>query len=194
MRIFGVILAGGQARRMGGADKAFLSLAGSPLIRHALDRFQPQVEAVAISANGDVSRFARFGQAVLPDAVMLGPLSGILSGLDWAAAQGADAVVSVPVDAPFLPGDLVPQLALAAGSGMAIATAGGRDHPVFGLWPVALAGDLRAFLASGAKPKVTDFTVSQGAARAEFPDAVAFTNLNTPDDLQRVDLVLRGAR
>lgn len=192
MRIFGVILAGGQARRMGGADKAFLPFAGDPLIRRVLDRFAPQVEAVAISANGDPARFAGFALAVLPDEAALGPLSGILSALDWAATAGADAVVSVPVDAPFLPGDLVPQLVLAAGAGPAIASQGGRDHPVFGLWPVALAEDLRAFLHSGVKPKVTDFCDRHSTARASFADATAFMNLNTPDDIGRAEALIRG--
>jgi molybdenum cofactor guanylyltransferase len=193
MRIFGVLLAGGQARRMGGVDKALMSLDGQPLIRHALDRLSPQVEDLAISANGDPARFAGMGCAVLPDASPMGPLSGILSALNWAAAEGAAAVVSAPVDAPFLPGDLVPQLLLAGGGGLTIAAAGGRDHPVFGLWPVGLAADLARFLASGEKPKVTTFTDRHAAARATFPDALAFLNLNTPEDLVHAERLIRGA-
>jgi molybdopterin-guanine dinucleotide biosynthesis protein A len=192
MRIFGVILAGGQARRMGGADKALMLLAGRPLVAHVAERFEPQVEALAISANGDAARFAGLGLPVVADTEPLGPLSGILSALDWAAQNGADAVVSVPVDAPFLPGDLVPQLLLAGGGGAAIAVAGGRDHPVFGLWPVAVAGDLRAFLQSGTKPKVTDFCARIGVARADFAVADAFLNLNTPKDLALADAMTGG--
>jgi molybdopterin-guanine dinucleotide biosynthesis protein A len=193
MRLVGVILAGGQARRMGGADKALALLGGQTLITRVADRFLPQVAALAISANGDPQRFAALGLPVLPDAVPLGPLSGILSALDWAESQSADAVVSVPVDAPFLPGDLVPQLMLAADGGPAIASTQGRDHPVFGLWPVALRDDLRAFLASGVKPKVLDFCERVGAARAAFPDAVAFLNLNTAEDLASAETRLGGA-
>jgi molybdopterin-guanine dinucleotide biosynthesis protein A len=102
-------------------------------------------------------------------------------------------VVSVPVDAPFLPGDLVPQLLLAADGGPAIACTQGRDHPVFGLWPVTLRDDLRAFLASGVKPMVLDFCERVGAARAAFPDAVAFLNLNTAEDLASAETRLGGA-
>jgi molybdenum cofactor guanylyltransferase len=193
MRIFGVLLAGGQARRMGSVDKALMSLNGRPLIRHALDRLSPQVEDLAISANGDPARFVAMGCPVLPDATPLGPLSGILSALHWATAQGATAVVSAPVDAPFLPGDLVPQLLLAGGGGLTIATADGRDHPVFGLWPVTLAADLARFLASGEKPKVTTFTDRHAAARAAFPDALAFLNLNTPEELAHAEQLIRGA-
>lgn len=195
MLIHGIILAGGAGRRMGGADKALLPLAGRPLLSHVVDRFAPQVAGLALSANGDPERFAGFGLTVLPDADSLGPLSGVLAGLRHAAALGADAVVSVPVDSPFLPGDLVPQLCLAAESspaGLAIAAAGGRAQPVFALWPVTLAGPLAAFLASDAKPKITDFTTAHDAAVARFPDEVAFRNLNTPEDLAQAEAFLRG--
>ncbi|GAB1361452.1 molybdenum cofactor guanylyltransferase [Rhodobacter sp.] len=197
MRIFGIILAGGQGRRMGtvgqGADKALLPLAGRPLIAHVCDRLEPQVEALAVSANGDPARLRRFGLPVLADDTPLGPLAGILQGLLWAGAQGADALVSAPVDAPFLPGDLTPRLILAAdGPGLALARSGGRLHPTFGLWPVALAPDLAGFLASGAKPKVMDFALSQGAAIADFPDDGAFSNLNTPEDLAAAAALIGG--
>ena len=126
MRIFGVVLAGGTGQRMGGVDKAFLPLAGRSLILHVLDRFEPQVERLAISANGDPARFAAFGLKVLPDAEILGPLAGILAAMAWASEQGADAVVSAPVDGPFLPPDLVPRLCLASDHGkIAVAQCGG---------------------------------------------------------------------
>ncbi len=194
MRIFGVILAGGQGRRMGGVDKAMVPLAGRPLVAHVLERLEPQVERVAISANGVAGRFA-LGVPVLADQGGAGPLAGICAALDWAAPLGATAVLSVPVDAPFLPGDLCPRLCLAAETapeGLAIAQAGGRDHPTFGLWPVSLREPLRAFLASGAKPKVMDFARAHGAVAAAFADALAFENLNTPEDLARAEALLRG--
>ena len=169
---------------MGGADKALLALNGRALLAHARDRLEPQVEQLAVSANGNPLRLAPFGLPVLADAESLGPLAGILSGLRWAAGQGADALVSVPVDAPFLPGDLTPRLILAAdGLHLAVAQSGGRLHPTFGLWPVSLQSDLAGFLASGAKPKVMDFAMAHGAAIADFPDDGAFANLNTPNDL-----------
>jgi len=192
LQIFGIILAGGQARRMG-ADKALLPLAGRPLLSHAIDRLEPQVAALAVSANGDPARLARFGLPVLPDDSPLGPLSGILSGLRWAAGQGADALVSAPVDAPFLPGDLTPRLILAAdGPGLALARSGGRLHPACALWPVGLAPALAAFLALGAKPKVMDFAMAHSPAIADFPDDGAFANLNTPDDLAAAEALLKG--
>lgn len=194
MRIFGVILAGGQARRMGGRDKAFLPLAGRPLIAHVLDRLEPQVDRVLISANGDAARFAGFGCPIVPDAVPQGPLSGVLAALTAAAGMGATHVVSTPCDTPFLPGDLVPQLLLAAeacAAGLAFAATADGDQPATALWPVSIAPALAAFLDSG-EAKVTRFTTNHDAASAHFPDARAFMNLNTPEDLAAAEALLKG--
>lgn len=194
MRIFGVILAGGESRRMG-RDKAFVTLAGRSMLAHVLDRLEPQVERVLISANADPARFADFGCEVVPDARPQGPLSGILAALTAAARLDATHVVSTPVDTPFLPGDLVPQLLLAAEAspeGLAFASDATGDHPATALWPVSLVPALGLFLASG-QAKVTDFTVAHHATRALFPDPRAFLNLNTPDDLAAAEAMLRGA-
>ena len=195
MRIFGSILAGGQARRMGGADKALVPLAGAPLLAHVIARFSPQVEALSLSANGDPVRFARFDLPVLADTTPQGPLSGLLAALIWAAPLGATALVTVPVDGPFLPPDLVPRLCLAAGqgTGAAIAASPNGWHPTFGLWPVSLAGALSAFLASGVKARVRDFALAHDVRIAAFPDDLAFANANTPDDLTRLAALAQAA-
>lgn len=193
MRIFGVILAGGSGRRMGGVDKAALMLGGETLMSRAIGRLEPQVERLAISANGKVARFG-FGLPVLVDEAPLGPLAGVLAALHWAAPLGATAVVAVAVDTPFFPGDLVPQLCLAAESsptGLAIA-ASAKDHPTCSLWPVALGPALAAFLGSGANPKVMDFATAQHCARARFQSEAAFRNINTPEDLADAAAALRG--
>lgn len=194
MRIFGVILAGGAGRRMGGVDKATLRLAGRSLVSHAVDRLEPQVERLAISANGDPARLSALGLPVLADAQSQGPLSGVVAALDWAAPLGATSLVTVAVDTPFFPGDLVPRLIMASDpSGIALARSGGNDHPTFGLWPVTLRDDLRVFLASGVKASVRAFADARGAARADFPDDGSFLNLNTPEDLSRAEALIRGA-
>lgn len=182
-----VILAGGQARRMGGGDKALLTLAGRPLLLHVLDRIEPQAAGLCLNANGEADRFARFGVPVVADSVegFVGPLAGVLAGLDWAAQRGHDHVVSVAADTPFFPPDLVPYLMMGLDDGLiCLAVTGGHVHPTFGVWPVALRDDLRAALNGGTR-RVLDWTEKHGATTVAFPatDPDPFFNINTPDDL-----------
>ncbi len=192
-----MVLAGGAGRRMGGADKALLRLGGQTLIGRAIARLAPQVEDLAISANGEPARFSPHKVTVLADSLHpQGPLSGILAALDWAAPRGASAVVSVAVDTPFFPEDLVPRLLLAAErspSGTALAECDGQVHPTFGLWPPSLREDLRATLARG-EHRVMDFARHHGASLAPFPDKVAFLNVNSPDDLERAEALIGSDR
>jgi len=190
----GVILAGGRATRMGGGDKGLLALHGRPILAHVIDRLRPQVGAMALNANGDAARFAAFGLPVLPDGFpgFVGPLAGVLAGLDWAAGQGATHIVTAAADTPFFPADLVPGLMLAAEiEETPIALAATPDpvrgiarHPTFGLWPVALRDDLRRALAEDVR-KVVQWTDRHGAATALFPVTGydPFFNVNTPEDL-----------
>lgn len=190
----GVILAGGQATRMGGGDKGRLTLGKQSILQHVVDRLEPQVAAIAINANGDSRRFEDLNLPVLPDSVeeFPGPLAGVLAGLDWAAEQGADAIVTAAADTPFFPCDLVPQLLLAAdGKPYLLALAasgepGGKlwRQPTFGLWPVALREDLRTALKDGLR-KVVLWTDKHDAGQAAFVQTGLdpFFNVNTPDDL-----------
>lgn len=203
---FGIILAGGLATRMGGGDKGLLPLGRGTLLGHVVERFAPQVDALALNANGDPARFADFGLPVVADTIegYAGPLAGVLAGLDWAAEQGADTVVSVAADTPFFPCDLVPRLMQEA-HGMthplvlaatprgveetkSMSKAGLIRHPTFGLWPVALRDDLRAALNDGLR-KVVIWTDAHHGRLAEFPtDGFdPFFNVNTPQDLVRAE-------
>ena len=191
MTVTGVILAGGLARRMGGRDKAFLSLGGGTLLDRALARLGPQVDALAINSNGDPAAFADHDAPLVPDLddSRAGPLAGVLAGLTHAEGAGASHVVTVAVDTPFFPSDLVERLRAAAQGGgvpLACAATGERTHPVFGLWPVALRADLAQALADGER-KVDRWTARHGCAVARW-DADPFDpffNVNTPDDLAR---------
>lgn len=207
-KIVGVLLAGGQSRRMGGGDKCLLPLAGKPLLIHVIERLRPQVSGLVLNANGDPARFSDFGLPVVADPVegFAGPLAGVLAGFDWARENAPDArwIVTAASDTPFFPKDLVARLLAATGGGypaIALAASNGRQHPVFGLWPTVLADDLRAALAGGTR-KVLDWTGRHPTFTAEFEPVVVgsrtldpFFNANRPDDLAEAEaLLLETAR
>ena len=197
--IAGVVLAGGQSRRMGGGDKSLRELAGRTLMSRIVERVRGQVATLVLNANGDRARFADFDLPVAADAVegFAGPLAGVLTGLEWARAHAPACkfVASFACDAPFVPEDLVARLAHALseqGADMACAASAGRDHPVFGLWPVGLAGDLRRALVDEDVRKVDIWTAHYHLARVEFAvDPVdPFFNVNRPDDFAAAEAIL----
>ncbi len=190
----GVILAGGQATRMGGGDKGLLPLGSGTILSHVIDRLDPQVASLALNANGDPRRFANLNLPIISDSIdgFAGPLSGVLAGLDWGANQGASHIVTAAADTPFFPCDLVPcllQAAEDANTQIALASTPGGRHPTFGLWPTALRDDLRAALTGGLR-KVVLWTDKHGAATAHFSDDAAFFNVNTPEDLTKAETML----
>jgi molybdopterin-guanine dinucleotide biosynthesis protein A len=193
---FGLILAGGLARRMGGGDKAKIEIGGVTILDRVLATLSGQCVGLAINANGDPERFADTGLPVIPDNVPdhPGPLAGILAGLDWLAAQnnGVEWMLSVPGDCPFLPDDLVERLQQArgkmgAGVRLACARSGEWRHPVVGLWPLALRDDLRRALTVENLRKIEVWTARHGVAVADWPDQPVdpFFNVNTPEDAKR---------
>ncbi len=195
----GVILAGGQATRMGGGDKGLKMLGDKTILDRVIERFSPQVADLALNANGDPDRFD-LGLPVLPDSVdgFAGPLAGVLAGLDWAAEQGAETIVTAASDTPFFPCDLVPQMQMAGegmGHPMVLAATRTGDklgrHPTFGLWPVALREDLRTALNEGLR-KVVLWTDKHDGRLVEFPVVRfdPFFNVNTPEDLKQAEAYL----
>lgn len=192
MRIAGIILAGGLSRRMGGDEKSLMKLAGKQPVAWVADALRPQVEHLALNANGDPERFDFLGLQVIPDTVdgFVGPLAGVLSGMRWAnSLDGITHLVTAAADTPFLPGDLVEKLSNAQLDGLDIpmAQSVGRVHPVFGLWPVGLADDLEHFLVSEDKRKILEFADRYRRQSVNFdkPGADPFFNINTPDDLKK---------
>jgi molybdopterin-guanine dinucleotide biosynthesis protein A len=194
----GLILAGGQARRMGGGDKPLKSIGGVTILDRVIARMRPQCRALLLNANGDPARFAATGLPVVADDVpnFAGPLAGILAGLDWATAQAPDVeyVASVPGDCPFLPGDLVARLQRVraeAGLPLACARSGEWRHPVVGLWPVALRDDLRRALTGEGLRKIELWTARHGVAIADWPAEPVdpFFNVNTPEDAAAAEAI-----
>jgi molybdopterin-guanine dinucleotide biosynthesis protein A len=199
--VVGCILAGGLARRMGGGDKGLIELAGRPVLDHVIDRFGAQVSTVILNANGDPARFAGYGLPVMPDTVdgFAGPLAGVLAGLSWAAENAPDAewVATAATDTPFFPTDFVSRLLAAIedqGADMACAASDGRNHPVFGLWPVRLKDDLHSALVDEDIRKVDLWTARHKLVAVEFAASGfdPFFNVNRPDDVPEAERIAKG--
>jgi len=185
--ITGLILAGGRAQRMGGLAKGLLPLHGKTLIAHAIDRLAPQVAEVMISANGP--EYDDLGLTVVRDRIAdetsgrAGPLAGVHAGLLACESQW---LVTVPCDAPFLPLDLVARLHDAQSAShqrrLFVAESPRGLEPGFMLCHVSLAEDLGHWLQAGGR-KAQAWLAEHGALAVEFPDANAFANINTPEEL-----------
>ena len=190
MTCLGLILAGGTARRMGGRDKAAQMLAGRPLIAHVRDRLAPQVDALAISGQ----RAYGMDLPVIEDLCsgVQGPAAGITAAMAWCVEAGRsfDAIVTAPVDGPFLPLDLTARLA--GGQGAAIATADGQQHPTYGYWPLAVLDSCSTLLDSNGGLPLMALADAAAARRVDFPEPSAFFNINSPDDLANAADLLKA--
>ena len=197
MKILGVVIAGGASTRMGGIEKAFISLDGVTLIERVLSRLRFQVDDVVVNANGDAARFSALNVAVVADHLQnIGtPLAGLHAALAFAAQGGFDACVTVPSDSPLIPLDLVERL-LDGGeiTGAAIATSLGQEHYLTGIWTTALAQPLERLIIHDGLRRVQDFVAKSHAAKigwaADPHDP--FFNINTPEDLTAAEQIVRG--
>ncbi len=201
----GIILAGGLSRRMGGGDKGLLMLGKTTIIERVIDKISPQVGSLAININGDSSRFPDYKLPIIPDSIKgyLGPLSGILAGMEWAFKNGNRYIATVAADTPFLPDDFIKRLHTMVKSknlniGIAASRFLRRDdvfiHPTFGIWEVALKDDLRDALANDtrkimfwAKKFKLDYYYFETSDKLSDP----FFNINTPDDLEEAKYRLK---
>jgi molybdenum cofactor guanylyltransferase len=183
--ITGLVLAGGQGRRMGMVDKGLVELDGKPLVAHVLARLAPQVGALIVNANRNAGRYAALGYPVVGDAIggFAGPLAGLHAGLSAAATP---FIATTPCDSPFLPADLVARLAGAFGQGaldIAVARTFEQPHPVFALVRRDVLSHLARFLEQGGR-KIDAWYASLRLAEVAFDDeADAFRNINTPEEL-----------
>ena len=201
----GIILAGGLSRRMGGGDKGLLMLGETSIIERVIDKILPQVGSLAININGDSSRFPDYKLPIIPDSIKgyLGPLSGILAGMEWSFKNGNRYIATVAADTPFLPDDLIKRLhAMVKSKNLNIGIAASRIlsgddvfiHPTFGIWEVALKDDLRDALANDtrkimfwAKKFKLDYYYFDTSDKLSDP----FFNINTPDDLEEAKYRLK---
>ncbi len=191
-KVIGCILCGGKSRRMGGFDKAQLDLNGMALLEHVVSRLHRQVAQSVLSVNEPGNLHERQGLPLLADELEehLGPLAGVHSSLSWASQNAPDAsdVVTVAVDTPFFPTDLVEALAVCRGANAgspAICSSGGRNHFAFGLWPVTLAEPLKEYLLNGGR-SIKGFFTGYPPVVLEFRlqnTVDPFFNINTPEDV-----------
>jgi molybdenum cofactor guanylyltransferase len=183
--VTGIVLAGGQGRRMGGVDKGLVPLDGRPMVAHVIERLEAQVGPIVVNANQNADAYAALGHPVVPDAVggYAGPLAGLHAGLCRATTP---YVVTVPCDSPFLPPDLVARLAAGlarAGAALAVAKTFDQPHPVFALVRRDVLPNLSAFLEGGGR-KIDAWYASLAVVEVPFDDcADAFRNINTRDEL-----------
>ena len=198
IEVVGCVLAGGLSRRMG-VEKAFIPLGGEPLIQHVMSRLDRQVGRTVLNANGDANRFRSIFEIIVPDSIVgsVGPLAGVLAGLEWTRdnVPYASWVMTVACDSPFIPRNMFTQMGAAveaAGADIACASSGGRTHPVFGLWPVRLADDLRRAILEEDIRKVDIWTSRYKVVQVEFAAEPfdPFFNANTPDDIVKAQQIL----
>ena len=191
MDITGLILAGGRGSRMGSVDKGLVPFGTQPMVRHVLERLRPQVLAVMINANQNLSTYAAFGHPVWGDAMpdFAGPLAGLQTGLMHCDTP---YLVTAPCDSPFLPLDLVLRLGQALqaqDADLAVAVTGEgttrQPHPVFCLAKVTLLPHLTAYLQGGGR-KVDAWYKTLRVAEVVFADEAAFRNINTMAELQQM--------
>lgn len=187
--ITGVILAGGRGSRLGGVDKGLVCLHGRPLIEHAIDALRPQVGGLLISANRNRDVYAAYGVPVIADVMgdYDGPLAGMLSAM---RAAGTTYMVVIPCDAPSLPPDLVERLTGALTEAQAEASivfCHGRMQPVFALMRSDVDDRLEQYLTAGGRG-AGEWMHQLGAVSVDFSDrADAFDNINTPEELKRLE-------
>jgi molybdenum cofactor guanylyltransferase len=187
--VTGLILAGGQGRRMGSVDKGLVEFRGRPMVGRVIERFAPQVCDVLINANRNIERYAAFGYPVVTDAIggFAGPLAGLERGL---AEANHDLVATAPCDSPFLPLDLVARLVAALSARdaqLAVAKTFDQPHPVFCLVRKSVHEHLRDFLVAGGR-KIDAWYASLSVIEVPFDDEeAAFRNINTLEELRGVD-------
>lgn len=201
--VAGVLLAGGLSSRFGGGDKCLRILDGKTLLHRVLARAKPQVGPLILNASGDTKRFEGYELEIAQDCLdgNLGPLAGVLTGLEWARAHAPDVhwVASFATDAPFFPKDLVERLQMAAeadNARIAVAKYGGYTQPVFALWHVDLAVQLRTALVEEGLRKVMAWVHHHPHVLVEFTDQDLdpFFNINTADDLAKAETLLKKSK
>lgn len=191
MKIAAVIIAGGRSSRMG-REKAFEIVGEQTILERIISKLRPQVQALAINANGMAERFSAMGFPVIADlrSDVGTPLAGLHTAIHFAGRQGFDAILTVPSDSPFLPDDLALRLA-GANAPATIAASNGQDHFITGLWSPVLLPRLGTALDQPRLPRLQDWSRRVGAVTIQWPTSPydPFFNVNTPEDLAEANRI-----
>lgn len=189
MKVTGVILAGGQGRRMGGINKGLVAFKNRPMVAHVIDRLEPQVDELLINANQNIEEYQRFGHTVFADNIngFAGPLAGLQAGM---LTTKNELVATAPCDTPFLPLDMVARLrkALMANKAqLAVVVTGSQPQPVFCLCYRNLLPHLTVYLESGGR-KIDAWYATLKVAEVDFGNETeAFMNINTRQELEQAE-------
>jgi molybdenum cofactor guanylyltransferase len=187
--ITGVILAGGQARRMQGQDKGLIVLSNKPMIEYVIDVLKPQVSKLLINANRNHKQYAKYGFDIVSDELSgyCGPLAGMASSLNKTETS---YILTTPCDSPFIPDDLAQRLICSLESenaDISVAHNGERMQPVFCLIKKELLSSMNDFLGLGER-KIDKWFKQHSLAIADFSDIPkTFDNLNTLEDVKAIE-------
>jgi len=187
--VAGLLLAGGAGTRMDGKDKGMMHWRGKPMAVWVAEALKAATGSLLISANRSLEEYSRLGDVFTdaPEFAGQGPLAGLLAGLREAEARGNGAVLVCPCDTPGVTPALMQLLLQAwhsAPGQPVIARCDGRDHPLHGVYPVAMAAALEQQLRNDNR-RVMMFARSQQARSVDCPAASElFTNRNRPQDLK----------
>ena len=184
-QILGVILAGGQGRRMGGKNKAELCLSGHRLVDLVVERLGPQVDQVIFNAPSSLDLDIPHAPDLPGD--IRGPLAGLLAAFHWGRKnlEKPFSVLTVAVDSPFFPTNLAARLS--AVSGPAIAATEGEAQTTFGYWPVKVEPDLKDYIENTENPSIRGFARERKTPLVDFENPKQFFNINTPEDLAKAN-------
>ncbi len=187
-QVTGIILAGGQARRMGGLDKGLVEINGKTMCERVIGLFAPQVAEIFINANRNQDRYQAFGKPVIGDCLpgYLGPLVGLVSGM---MAARTPWIITVPCDGPFLKRDYVSRMSgqVFSRTDVVVARDSERLQPTYMLVKTELADDLRGFLESGER-KIDRWFVKHHYETCDFSDSPdCFLNINTEEERQEAE-------
>lgn len=193
----GVVLAGGQSRRMNGQEKSFIKLGQKTLLEHVMHKLQAQLPTLIISANGNPNRFSKFKLPVVEDIVEghAGPLAGILSAMRWTQLNmpNTTKIITIATDTPFFPNTYASEILKehtkkhSSETQITFAHSNNRHHPVFGVWDIDLAHDLESFLVNEGNRKVMLFAKRYALREQNFDNELGidpFFNINTVEDLK----------